>query len=84
MAPLALVQLWEFALHFVGRTPFISFTQSMIADRKFRRNRHEHMNMIGGKHAADDVDTILAANLATGVRNPQAEIALQRFVAILG
>ena len=70
--PIAALQLREFALHLVGGAALHQPHQ--IAHRQFRRHGNEHVDMINRQHAADDVDALFAADLATNVPDPQPDI----------
>ena len=81
-APVAFLELREFALHLVGGPPL--HQPHEVTYSQLGRDRHEHVDVIGRQHAADDVDTLLAAHLATDIADPKSNIACQHLVAILG
>ena len=54
-----------------------------IADRKLRRHRHEHMDIMRREHAPNDLDARLAANLPADAPDAQPDVALKHLVSIL-
>ncbi len=81
LAPVALLELREFALHFVRRSAFHEPNQ--VTHCKFGWNRDEHMNMICRQYPADDIDALLMTDLTADVADTQSDITNQYFVAVL-
>ena len=77
--PVALFDLRELALDLVGRPAFHQPHQ--IADRQFRRDGYEHMDVIAREHAFDDIDAVLRTDLATDVAD--AQLTFENFEAVL-
>jgi len=79
-APVALLDLGEFALDFVRRSALHEAHQ--VADRQLWRDRYEHVDVVARQHAFDDLDRVLCANLAANITDPQAQSALQHLEAV--
>lgn len=67
-APVSLFQMRKFALHLVGQAPLHQAHQ--VAQRQFRRDRHEHMHMVSRQHILNYFHTLLAANLPDNITHP--------------
>ncbi len=81
-SPVAFFEMREFALHFVGRPSLHQAHQ--VAYGQFRRHRYEHVDVVAGQDAPQDIDAILAANLPDDVAHTQPDIALKHFVTVFG
>jgi len=80
-APVAFFDLREFALDFVGRPALHQPHQ--ITDRQFRRDRYEHMDVIAGQDALDDLDAILCTDLSADVPDADAQLTCEYFETVL-
>ena len=54
-----------------------------IGDGELWGHGHDHVHMVTGQNAMQDVDTVLLAYLATNGPNPEPQVADQDLVAVL-
>ena len=80
-SPIALFDLWEFPLDFVGRPALHNPNQ--LADGEFRRDGHEHMDVIVGQDTFDDLDPILRTDLSADVPDADAQLTFENLEAVL-
>ena len=80
-APVPLANFGKFALDPVGRTA-LHLTDG-IGDGEFLGHGHDHVHVVTGQNAMQDVDTVLLAYLATNGPNPEPQVADQDLVAVL-
>ena len=80
-APVPLANFGKFALDPVGRTA-LHLTDG-IGDGELWGHGHDHVHMVAGQNAMQDVDTVFLAYLATNGPNPEPQVASQNLVAVL-
>ncbi len=80
-SPIVPAQRGKFPLHSVRRTALHPAHQ--IGNRELLRHRHEHVDVVAVQDPAQDVDLVLAANLAADVTHPQAHLTGQHLEPVL-
>jgi len=78
-APVTLLELRARALDLMGRPAFHQSHQ--IADRKFGRDRYDHMNVVARQQTFDDLDAGLRTDLSADI--PDAQLTFENFEAVL-
>ena len=81
LPPIALLENRKFLLNEERRTPFNLSHE--VTDRKFGRDRYEHVHMVSGQNAIDNVDAIFCTNPPDDFPHPLANIAFENFVTVL-
>lgn len=82
LAPVALADMLELLLDFVRGATFGPANE--VGNRHVRRYLHEHVHMIFRQSTVDDRHAHLGADLPDDLSDPEAHIADQHLVPILG
>src|ERR1700719_2775911 len=80
--PVTFAKFWELHLNAMRRAPFD--TANEVADRDMRWYLDEHVDMLFGQNARDDLYPQFLANLPNDGSYPLAQCSFQNFIAILG
>lgn len=81
-SPISFAQRWKLLLNFARRTPLHALHE--LTNRNMWRNFYKHVDVIGGKYAADNFNTQLRANLFDNYANPFPYFPAQNLVAVFG
>src|SRR3984893_301097 len=80
--PVTFAKFWELHLNAMRRAPFD--TSNDVADRDMRWYLDEHMDMLFGQNARDDLYSQFLADLPNDGSYPLAQCSFQNLIAILG
>src|ERR1700716_2996273 len=80
--PVTFAKFWELHLNAMRRAPFD--TANEVADRDMRWYLDEHVDMLFGQNARDDLYSQFLADLPNDGSYPLAQYSFQNLIAILG
>src|SRR6478672_8065441 len=81
-APVTFAKFWELHLNAMRRAPFD--TANEVADRDMRWYLDEHVDMLFGQNARDDLYPQFLADLPNDGTYPLAQCSFQNLIAIFG
>lgn len=79
LPPVPFADLWELLVNF-SRRPTVLLADR-IADGRFGRHRHEHVDMITRQNALDDLDALLGTDLPIDFSDVQSQVTLKHLEA---
>src|SRR5450759_5366904 len=81
-APVTFAKFWELHLNAMRRAPFD--TANEVADRDMRWYVDEHVDVLFGQNAGDDLDSQFLADLPDNRSYPLPQRAFQNLIAVFG